>query len=115
MQDSGLIAALAASAGRGVKVRVILPAPRGGATDYSAAGVALLRGAGGQVVRLSSPYIHAKVIVDDGTRAFVGSQNISASSLDRNRELGVIVADRSALATLTTTFAADWVSGGNKP
>ncbi len=115
MQDAGLIAALTASAERGVKVRVILPAPKAGATDYSGAGVATLRSTGVQVVRLSSLYIHAKVIIADSARAFVGSQNISASSLDRNRELGVIVADRVAIATLTTTFAGDWVSGGNAP
>jgi phosphatidylserine/phosphatidylglycerophosphate/cardiolipin synthase-like enzyme len=53
-------------------------------------------------------YAHAKAIVADGQRAFVGSENLSAASLDRNRELGVIVADRRAIATLQATFAADW-------
>ena len=44
----------------------------------------------------------------DGRRAFVGSQNLSAASLDLNRELGVIIADRHAIQTLEDTFDADW-------
>jgi hypothetical protein len=38
----------------------------------------------------------------------VGSENFSATSLDANRELGILIADRQALATLTTTFGVDW-------
>ena len=53
-------------------------------------------------------YMHAKIIVVDGRRAFVGSENISAQSLDQNRELGIIVADSSVLSTLQQTFLQDW-------
>ena len=66
--------------------------------------------AGAQIHRLpqSYLYVHAKAIVADGQRAFVGSENLSAASLDHNREVGVIVADRRAIATIAATFAADW-------
>ncbi len=53
-------------------------------------------------------YIHAKMIVADGARAFVGSENFSTTSLDDNRELGIITSDPAIIASLTRTFAADW-------
>jgi phosphatidylserine/phosphatidylglycerophosphate/cardiolipin synthase-like enzyme len=91
-----------------VRVRIILPAPSG--PDPDAAAVAAVTRAGAQVHWLPASYLyaHAKAIMVDGQRAFVGSENLSAASLDRNRELGVIVADQRAIATLQATFAADW-------
>jgi hypothetical protein len=44
----------------------------------------------------------------NGERAFIGSQNLSATSLDQNRELGIIVADPVNLSRLTQTFAIDF-------
>jgi len=65
--------------------------------------------ASGVDIRLSSSlYIHAKLIVADGERAFIGSQNLSATSLDQNRELGIIVDDPVNLSRLTRTFAIDF-------
>src|SRR5258708_36941752 len=52
--------------------------------------------------------MHAKIIVVDGKKAFVGSENISAQSLDQNRELGIIVSDANVLSRLQTTFQKDW-------
>ncbi len=39
---------------------------------------------------LRHPYIHAKLIAGPGS-AFIGSENLSPSSLDRNREVGLIL------------------------
>lgn len=108
LQDPAMEGVLAAAARRSVRVRLLLPAPSG--SDRDAPGVALITAAGAQVRRVpqSSLYIHAKAIVVDGRRAFVGSQNFSRASLDGNRELGVIVADPSAISRLEATFAGDW-------
>ena len=43
-------------------------------------------------------YIHAKVIVADGSQAFVGSENFSENSLNDNRELGIIIKDPNIIA-----------------
>jgi phosphatidylserine/phosphatidylglycerophosphate/cardiolipin synthase-like enzyme len=48
------------------------------------------------------------MILADGTLAYVGSENFSAQSLDGNRELGVLVADPTALARITSMFQLDW-------
>ena len=52
--------------------------------------------------------MHAKIIVVDGVKAFVGSENISTQSLDQNRELGIIVSDTTILNKLQSTFQTDW-------
>ena len=57
------------------------------------------------------PHLHTKVIVVDGTRAYVGSENLSSTSLDHNREVGAIVIDASSITPLTDTFEKDWAAG----
>jgi phosphatidylserine/phosphatidylglycerophosphate/cardiolipin synthase-like enzyme len=107
MYDSASEDALIAAAQRGVDVRLILP----GATDIEAADAARLKAGGVHLVYVSQPYIHAKAIVSDGKLAFIGSENFSETSLDQNREVGLLLADPAALATVTTTFERDWAVG----
>ena len=52
--------------------------------------------------------MHAKIIVVDGQKAFVGSENISTASLERNREVGLLIADTNVINTLQQTFQQDW-------
>ncbi len=53
-------------------------------------------------------YIHAKMIIADGTRAFVGSENFSKGSLDENRELGMTTQDKNIITQIAKIFATDW-------
>jgi cardiolipin synthase len=106
MSDSAVVAALSAAARRGVAVTVVLTED----DDYTSELTELETA--GVTVRLlpdrsSVLYIHAKVIVADDSRAFVGSENFSAASLDDNRELGVVLSDPSAAATLASIIATD--------
>lgn len=103
VQDKGIVAALEAAAQRGVHVRVVCA---------SAHDVATLRRAGAQVLIKKTPYIHAKVIVADAGAAFIGSENISATSLDHNRELGLVLHDRAAIAAVESTFTQDFGGTG---
>jgi phosphatidylserine/phosphatidylglycerophosphate/cardiolipin synthase-like enzyme len=103
LRDTEILDALIAAVERGVRVRLIVS----DSPDFAAERAALA--AGGVDVRLaSSLYVHAKVIVADDERAFIGSQNLSATSLDLNRELGIIVADPVNLARITRTFEIDF-------
>lgn len=63
------------------------------------------------VKTLSSPYLHAKMIMVDSTKAYVGSVNLSTQSLDENRELGIIVTEPNILQTIYSTFQNDWNLG----
>lgn len=109
MYDTQSESVLSAAAKRGVRVELVLPAPQAGGSS-NAADVQRLLAGGVQVRYLAVPYVHAKLIVADGTEAFVGSENFSSTSLDQNREIGVLIADRSALAELTGAFTRDWAS-----
>jgi phosphatidylserine/phosphatidylglycerophosphate/cardiolipin synthase-like enzyme len=102
--DTRIERQLGAAAERGLRVRVLLP--WGG----SRAAVAALARKGVEVRELRSPYIHAKVVSVDGKEAYVGSENLSAASLDKNRELGILLRG-SAVRQLDTVFATDWRRG----
>jgi cardiolipin synthase len=109
LRDPQLLDALGSAAERGVRVRIITSP----SADFGAEMDALT--ASGIDIRLSSSlYIHAKLIVADGERAFVGSQNLSATSLDQNRELGIVVDDPVNLSRLTRTFAIDFRAATTK-
>lgn len=88
---------------RGVNVRVILEDP----TDES---VGFLTGLG-IPVRFPPPsiYLHAKLVIADGV-AFVGSENMSLTSLTKNREVGVLVLEPSQQTVIKTAFESDWTS-----
>jgi phosphatidylserine/phosphatidylglycerophosphate/cardiolipin synthase-like enzyme len=65
-------------------------------------------------MRRTPLYIHAKVIVTDpetrAEKAFVGSENFSSTSLDLNRELGIVVGSSAIDGQLATLVEGDITS-----
>jgi cardiolipin synthase A/B len=114
MQDNDIEQALVNTEKRGVQVQVILPASSSSSSDSgssnsgNSAGISTIEQGNVQVKEDPHLYMHAKIIIVDGQKAFVGSENISAASLDSNRELGIIVSDQNSLNTLQQTFQQDW-------
>lgn len=108
MKDSSIEQALVSAERRGVKIEVILPAPSGSARDTNQSGINTIKDGGISVREDHHLYMHAKIIVVDGNEAFVGSENISTQSLDKNRELGLLISDSTVLGTLQQTFQTDW-------
>ena len=114
MGDTTVENALVKAAERGVDVQVCGENEDG---EYDSAYTKLAR-AGIHISYYSSPtgfYIHGKVVeADYGTghaRMFVGSENFSRTSLDDNRELGLIISDPAVLSAMARTFAADFRNG----
>jgi cardiolipin synthase len=56
---------------------------------------------------LTSPYPHAKMMLIDDRYLLVSSINYSSNSMDRNREIGVIITNREAIDYFTTQFTKD--------
>lgn len=100
MRDVRFERLLSDRACNGVDVRIILPAaPTDGSPIY--------RGRCARLRILNHPYVHAKAIVIDNRYGYLGSENMSSQSLDRNREVGVLVQQRPA-RRIAAVFARDW-------
>ncbi len=108
--DEDITKTLIETAKRGVDVRFI--APQREEDDVAEDNLKRVADAGGQVAWLADPYVHAKVILADGKRAFVGSVNLSFTSFELNRELGIITEDEGVIGRLQETLAGDWKQAG---
>jgi hypothetical protein len=48
-------------------------------------------------------------------KVFTGSENFSSSSLNDNRELGLIISSHAVMSAIASTFAADFRNGQHWP
>ena len=112
INDKECINALVAASKRGVAVRVIA-ADLDGVPNKNAPTLKTLNANGAQAKSITSLYIHAKMVLADyGTPeqvAFLGSENLGEVSLDQNRELGILVAEKPILDRLESVFNSDWL------
>lgn len=113
LSDRPVLEALSRAARRGVRVSLTMTYQKDWAANFTA-----LRNAGVAVTyyRGENPiYIHAKAFVVDsglpGARAYLGSQNLSAASLLRNRELGIVLTDPTTVASVGAVVAKDAAGG----
>jgi cardiolipin synthase len=56
----------------------------------------------------TSPYTHAKMMAVDGRLVYLGSQNFSKNSLQKSRELGIIVNDEALYSDIYKVWSSDW-------
>ena len=59
---------------------------------------------------LPSMRLHLRAILRDDLELFVGSQGLRSIELDRRRELGIIVRDRTAIKQFRGVFDDDWAT-----
>ena len=114
VQDNDQVRLMVEAARRGARVRMIVPPSDGGVTATPTDDMARLRAGGVLVRQLRSPTQHSKVMQSDRKIAFVGSQNVTATSLDLNRELGMLVSDAAVLARLASIFETDWARASER-
>ena len=97
LQDPVFIKLLKQQAAAGMDVRVI----------------GKFKGTGPIDVRpLRSMRLHARAIIRDGSRAFVGSQSLRRPELDQRREVGVLITNGAVARKLRDLFEADWLESG---
>lgn len=58
--------------------------------------------------------LHARAIVRDGSRAFLGSQSLRRAELDQRREVGLIISNVAVSRKIRDVFEADWIDAGGK-
>ncbi len=106
--DSGVLQAIIDRYQAGVAVRVLLADPTDITSNVDT--ITTLQNANVPVRVMKAFQLHAKMIVADGV-PFVGSENLSSTSLTRNREVGVMVDDDTQAAKIRTQVDADWNLG----
>jgi cardiolipin synthase A/B len=94
-----------ARAARKISIRIILP------KNASAPAVSYFRRHRVPVRELQKPYIHAKALIVDDRLAYVGSENFSTTSLDGNREVGILL-QGDVVSQLAKLFTSDWRRAG---
>lgn len=99
LSDRMMIRLLRERAKKGVEIRVLGKVGKSG-TGLSSGKLPGLR-------------LHARVIIRDRRRAFLGSQSLRQLELDARREVGVIVDDAPVVKELVSVFESDWA--GTKP
>ncbi|HMG36352.1 MAG TPA: phospholipase D-like domain-containing protein [Blastocatellia bacterium] len=97
VEDQQFLSLLLRKAAAGCSVKII-----GRDTEYN--GVV----SNFQIRTLARFRLHAKCIVVDNTRFFVGSQNLRSQSLDERREVGIIVEDEATSRKISRVFDEDW-------
>jgi cardiolipin synthase len=110
LSDAAIVSALLDARARGVAVTVVWPGPATGA----GAPFTTLAAAGATVRAAGAPAIHGKVLVADDRTLYVGSVNLTSTSLDDNRELGLLLAAPQIAAEVGALVAAD-AAGGAAP
>ena len=58
-------------------------------------------------------YMHGKQVIVDGVQAFIGSENLTNTSLIQNRELGLLFTDPVMIARLQSVFTSDFTTPGS--
>jgi phosphatidylserine/phosphatidylglycerophosphate/cardiolipin synthase-like enzyme len=95
IQDPDFVKLLKTQAAAGVDVRVI--------GKFKGSGDAI-------AVRPLKPLrLHARAIIRDASRAFVGSQSLRRPELNQRREVGVVITNGAVARKLRDIFEADWL------
>lgn len=118
--------ALIKAAGRGVKVSLTVasfcsfsaPTSQESAKDtatytaFDQAGISTSTFTKRIQVKGVAGYLHAKVMVADGRRAWMGSVNGSSESVEQNREFGIFFSDAADIAMLKAQIQSDHSNAG---
>jgi phosphatidylserine/phosphatidylglycerophosphate/cardiolipin synthase-like enzyme len=110
LSDGALTDAIILAHRASVAVRVVLSGEPG-RSPTELAMIAKLKAAGVPLKGVVTPYIHSKVVVVDGTKVFVGSQNFTPTALFRNREVGVVTEAPIEAKKVEDVIAKDFGAG----
>jgi phosphatidylserine/phosphatidylglycerophosphate/cardiolipin synthase-like enzyme len=104
--DTDVRNAIVARKTAGVDVRAILADPGWVGANTEAA--AFLKQNG--IEARYAPHVHVKAVTVDAKASYVGSENLSYTSLEKNREIGLIVTEPQNVGTVKGTFDKDWAT-----
>ncbi len=104
---TGLAEKLISANSRGVVIRVLLDGEIS-QNELRIVNTLKRNGIGVRFIKLENGYMHAKYMIIDGKKVFVGSINFSRNALLRNREAAVIIEDKKIVGEFARVFEQDW-------
>ena len=110
IRDEEVLVAIERAEARGVAVRLLV-SPEYGDDDRGTDERTRLAAAGVEIRFTRGLYVHAKAILIDGSVAWIGSQNFTATSLDDNREVGIVLDDPANVGRIRGIFELDFARG----
>jgi cardiolipin synthase len=126
LNDPTMNAALATAARRGVRVTVMVSSVSAFGkltqtndawkinqwtqifTQFDQAGIQSKIFNGSMLIKNTEGYLHAKIVLVDGTEAWVSSVNGSTESITENREYGILSTEPQVIKLLTTVLTSDF-------
>lgn len=112
MKDTDVRNAIKAKKAAGLDVRALVPDP---AWISASTQDAMWYASAGVPVKYFKQYdLHAKLIIADNI-AMIGSENYTYTSLNQNREIGMLVTEQTPMAAAKAQFEADWNVGVAAP
>ncbi len=109
----GIVPAMVTAVKAGVRLQLLMDNPTNQPDNQTVADA--INAAGGEALFQKNYRTHAKMMVIDGQRVFIGSQNLTRTSLDERRELGWTTTDQPTIACFQQVFDADWVGRDGHP
>ena len=106
MGDQKIQELLSEAQKRGVQVRILLADIKDSEINREAG--EYFQSQNIQVKYLRKPFLHAKILIVDNKILYLGSINFSASSLDENRELGILLINKDLIQQVRGVFEGDW-------
>lgn len=110
-QDAIIVDHIVQAKRRGVKVHVMTRPSHSLRPEQLVDGVGDLRimqDVGIKLRKIKHLKLHAKLLLADGSRAIIGSINLTTGSFDRRRELAIQVRDPNILSRLWGVLREDW-------
>lgn len=107
LADNGIVDAIILAQQAGVEVRVVVDSQTLN-TPAQTAALAKLKQYGIPIRGLASPDMHAKAIVVDRAKTFVGSHNMTSTALEQNREIGVMTDAVSEATKVSDVIRGDF-------
>jgi cardiolipin synthase A/B len=82
--------------------------------DVRMLGIVGRAGGGLRVEKIPELRVHVRAILRDDRELFIGSQGLRTIELDRRRELGLVLRERTTIKRFRDVFDADWEASGAK-
>ncbi|MDD5213529.1 MAG: phosphatidylserine/phosphatidylglycerophosphate/cardiolipin synthase family protein [Candidatus Gracilibacteria bacterium] len=104
--DTDILEILKSKQKEGIDIEIIMPDLK--ALPANKEEIVELDKAGIKYKLLKSPYIHAKGILVDDKYLYLGSVNMSYYSIEKNREIGLLIKEQKIISKFNEVFSLDF-------